>query len=379
MRAAPYRDIILSWLSQTAAGALTWAQTLSSGNLSGGSDPTISAGDRILFDGVREQPSATFALDESIATAPALDITGANFVGASPNLSTSIRVYTGDASAAAPGAGAASGLVQVFTGASTDGAGTAGPTGNVQINTGPVTSASGSQASGTLLCGTGNVSGGSRRSGNFRVLTGSSTTSGRTGDLDLDTGENTGTGDSGYVFVNTGNTGAGDSGYMAFTTGDSTSGTSGDITLQVGNGSALGGSIGLAAGQATAGSGGSVTISGGVGNAGTGGDINLASAAGTAGAGSLRLGLSFASVTDQAMDVGGRYTQWDTDGFQTVASRSLWQKKITCQVAPVVTTAQDDPDFELQTNVGLPGVVSSTTNGLLQIQAGGVRQRSGVG
>jgi hypothetical protein len=372
MRAAPYRDIILSWLSQTAAGALTWAQTLSSGNLSGGSDPTISAGDRILFDGVREQPAATFALNESIPATPVLDVAGANYIGATATASTSLRFQTGEAEADAAGLGPSSGVVQMFTGATNDGAGTAGPSGQVLISTGAVNSAAGSGASGQILMGTGNTSGGSRRTGNFRVITGTATSSGRSGDLDFDTGPNNGSGDSGVITFNTGISSGGDSGGFSVQTGSAAAGFAGDISFATGAG-LRGGPIGLSAGQSDGlNDGPEVSLQAGRSTLQVGGDVRLFPGEGATGWGRIQLGLqdTLYGVQQQAARVQTTYTEWQGDGFQGIASRSVWQKKITGQVAAVPTTIADDPDFEFQDNHA-GTAAPSTTSGLSLIQATG--------
>lgn len=359
MRAKAWRDIYLSWLSQTATGALTWAQTLVAGSNTGGSDPTIDVGDRLFFEGTREAgPTASVQINESIATSPVLDVASANFVGQNPNVSTSLRFQTGSVTASAPGTGATSGLFQAFTGAALDGAGNAGGTGQVILSTGAITSAAGSASSGSVLLGTGAVTGGSRRSGNAQILTGFSSTSGRTGDIDTGTGNNTGNGDTGYWSATTGNSTNGTSGGFDFLTGDGQQAGSIRATIGTSNGAAAnGGDITLSAGAAPSGL--------------LGGNVELLSGSGASGQGRIEFGQPNAAfgVGQQAEQVFAPYLEWSVEGFQTRPGRAVWQKKITTRVATVAVMVSDDPDFELQTNA--MGSAASSTSGLVQITSSG--------
>lgn len=372
MRSPLWRDLMTSWIAETISASLTWAQTLANGNTTGGNNPTIDAGDRILFDGTREQPTATILVDEAVATAPALNVAGANFVGAAGNASTSVVIYSGEAEAAAPGVGASSGIVQIYTGISSDGAGDAGPSGAVLISSGAVNSAAGSGASGQVLVGTGNVIGGSRRSGNFRVLTGSAFSSGASGDIDLDTGANTGTGASGGITVNTGTSAANDSGGLSVQTGGAVAGFAGGVSLATGDG-LRGGAIGGTVGRSTGlNDGAEISWQAGASDLQVGGDVRLFPGDGATGWGRIQLGLqdTLYGVRQQAARVQALNAEWQADGFQSIPGRSVWQKKITCRVVPSPASITDDPDFEFQDN-HVATAASSTVSGLTLIQSTG--------
>lgn len=382
MRAAPYRDIILSWVSQTAGGVLTWAQTLVAGNQSGGNDPTITAGDSLLFDGLRDQPAASHTMDEGTPSAPVYTISGADIAGAVGAAATSISIGTGAASALAAGDGPASGLLYLVTGDSTDGAGTAGPSGLILIRSGTVTSATGTVASGSILVGSGTVSGGSRRSGEVLIKSGDSTTTGATGNARLMSGDNT-TGNSGHVRVESGTATLGNSGAMFYGSGGAPAGISGNVNITSGSAglgsgslivstgtSAEAGPIDIYGGLSTAAVGPAVSIRGGISGLSVGGPLALSGGEGPTGRGDLEVGtqntLTITGVVAQR--VAGRYTEWYTDGFATPANRQVWAKRITVAVRTVPAGIDDDPDFEYETNTG--GLTQdSTFRGLTLIQS----------
>lgn len=382
MRANSWRDLYLSWVSQSVSSVVTWAQSLASGNVSGGSNPTISAGDSLLFDGMRDQPAASHTVDEGTPSTPVYIVSGADIAGAVGAASTSITIETGGASALAAGDGPASGLLGLTTGPSTDGAGTAGPSGLILVRSGSITSAGGTVASGSILVGSGTVSGGSRRSGEVLLKSGDSTTTGATGNVRLMSGDNT-TGDSGQVRVGSGTATLGNSGATFYGSGGATAGISGNVNITSGSAglgsgslivstgtSAEAGPIDIYGGLSSAAVGPTVSVRGGISGLSTGGALSLSGGEGPTGRGDLEVGTqdTLGQTGTIAQRVAGRYTEWYTDGFATPANRQVWAKRITVAVRTAPAGIDDDPDFEYQNNFG--GLTQDSTNtGLTLIQS----------
>lgn len=375
MRAFLIRDALLIWLERRISGALTWAQTLANGNTSGPTSPTISAGASFIFDGTRDAPAVTLSVDEGIPSAPIWGVFGAPFAGTAGEAAESFFFETGAASADVAGPGPSSGLFNLLTGGSLDGAGLAGPSGAIVIQTGPITSAGGAAASGSTTVQTGAVSGGSRRSGNLRLATGVSTdTSGRTGDLEELTGNNSGSGDSGYILHQTGNTAAGDSGDWSAITGNSISGRAGGLTLQGGSG-ATAGAIGIGPGNTTGpGDGADLVLTGGPAAVGTGGRVRISSGGGAAGQGRVQIGDPTSTGTGQLADqVYAPNAELFEQGWDVQTATLVLRKTLTAPLAPAPspTLVTEDQDWTVQSTSGLVSAPASSWGGA-QVQAVGL-------
>lgn len=371
MRGSPWRDIYLTWISEHLVGLLTWAQTLAAGANTGGHDPTIDVGDRILWSGTRDGTAATQLVSEAVPAAPVL-LTATSAINLDGvQASAGIGLTTGNATATGVGT-VTSGALSLSTGQTFDGGGDAGASGLIAIATGVNNGANPlGGGSGDLVLATGASDLGGF-SGDVSIASGFSRVS--SGQVSIRSGDSVSGGagaNSGQVQVYTGEAYLG-SGPLSIYTGLSATGASGDLSLSSGDGDSAGDVLltgGLTNGV---GNGAAISLRGGAAATGTGGPVQLNSGVGVAGKGRIELGEPDSSigVGQQAERVYSLYAEWQGDGFQAIPGRAVWQKKITCQVATTPAAITDDPDFEFQDNHAAT-VADSTASGLSLIQSTG--------
>jgi hypothetical protein len=160
-------------------------------------------------------------------------------------------------------------------------------------------------------------------SSDIYVISGSTTTSGTTGDLRFNSGNSaaasgnaelyTGTGTTtGYVVVNSGSASAGASGYVLINSGPTSSGTSGVLSLYSGNGTTGTGTVTIQSGNATSGASGAFSMFSGTGTTSTGlveiksgnasagdsGNISLESGTATGTRGYIKFNANYAWIQD---------------------------------------------------------------------------------
>lgn len=155
-----------------------------------------------------------------------------------------------------------------------------GNSGNVNISTGDIT-IPGAVVSGEISINTGDITvGGADETGGITISTGSATNTSTTGAIVLETGSVSGGGDIGSLTIRTGSnaSGSGNSGDLNIIGGIANTGSA--INITAGDGTNIGGGVSIASGSGAF-SAGSVTIDAGDASAGAGGDITLATGVGT--------------------------------------------------------------------------------------------------
>lgn len=188
-------------------------------------------------------PNPAFIADSTQIGAPGSHafVIGSSDINTGPVGTTSgdVSLQTGDNNN--PGATAQTGNMWIVTGAQNDAAATS-PSGNMSISTGNQLGASGTSGSITINSGFSengqsgpilvNSGGGLGNTGLVNVASGNTSGTGTvSGQLQLVTGDNTGTGNTADVIVRSGAASSGNSGDIGLSTGTA-SGTRGNVTLQ---------------------------------------------------------------------------------------------------------------------------------------------------
>lgn len=375
MRASSWRDIYLTWVQNQVIGALTWAQTLANGNQSGGNDPTIDVGDRILWSGTRDGAAATQLVSEAVPAAPVLLTATAAINLDGVEASTGIGLTTGNATATGAGT-VTSGALALSTGQTFEaGAGIAGASGLIAIATGANNGANPlGGGSGDLVLATG-MSDLGGFSGDVSIATGFSRAS--SGQVSIRSGDSISGGagaNSGQVQVYTGEAYLG-SGPLSIYTGLSATGTSGALSLSTGDGDSAGDVVltgGLTNG---AGAGAAISLRGGAAATGTGGPVQLNSGVGVGGKGRIEVGepTSSIGVGQQAEQVYAPLSEVYEQGWDVQTATFVLRKSLGAPLcfAPVPMTPTQDTDWVVDATGGATVSISSSLGGQL-IPAGGV-------
>lgn len=394
MRGLPKRDIYGMWQQGVAPPppADSWADTLAVDPESDGNNPTITAGDRLVYDGTRAGSDVTVQLNEGTPTTPVLDVASAIFAGAGPDVSTSFRTQTGAAAG-----GAASGLIQFLTGAVADGGGTTGPSGGFIVSTGALTTTNdaNTQPTGSVLLGSGAVSGGAGQSGELlfrsgnvtsgatggaesgglRMVSGdgsgleassgrvgmySGSATGVSGNADVITGNTSGAFPSGNINALTGNnTGTGASGTWTAGTGDAAglAAASGAATLRTGSAGGISGGLYFQTGYSVTSTVGEMVFQGGEAQAAaTGGEIWMAGGQGVSGRGAIQIAPLLGLADEYAQTVRANSSELYPEGWDVTADRYTLSHDFDYVGVDVTTpTYPNDPMFVAIDNSTVPG------------------------
>jgi hypothetical protein len=236
----------------------TWAQTLVAGNVSGGTDPTLTSGDKytselgaILRVATQANAGATDQIIIESGTATGGNSGAVNITTGIGNSTGGIALTTGNASVGDSGgiaisvgnAPANGGVLMLSAGSSTtsgdggdvtftagSGAGASGSGGYMNLSSGYATGLNGSGGEFTVNSGPGGNATGTGTGGYVDISAGDSV-DGNAGNLSLNAGDASGTGNAGTIYLTAGTGNTTKSGDVVIEAPSSASGTDGIIQL----------------------------------------------------------------------------------------------------------------------------------------------------